>query len=114
MQSTSDLSNISTGEHCLTFVFFPDSCLPTGEVWSPQFPSVLTEAESDRHEFVGCSLLFIVDQQRATVRLIDFAKTKRLPDGIVIDHESLWEPGSFGFSYRFTRGAGLDVASGNW
>lgn len=46
------------------------------------------------HQFVGCSLLFVVDQSRAAVRLIDFAKTKVLPEGVVLDHERPWELGN--------------------
>merc|ERR1712056_165529 len=46
------------------------------------------------HEFVGASLLFIVDETNARVRMIDFAKTKLLPDGITINHTSKWEEGN--------------------
>eukprot|EP00427_Karlodinium_veneficum_P033371 CAMPEP_0169185002 /NCGR_PEP_ID=MMETSP1016-20121227/1541_1 /TAXON_ID=342587 /ORGANISM="Karlodinium micrum, Strain CCMP2283" /LENGTH=459 /DNA_ID=CAMNT_0009260631 /DNA_START=19 /DNA_END=1395 /DNA_ORIENTATION=+ len=48
------------------------------------------------HEFIGASLLFIMDALtlRAGIFLIDFAKTLALPEGISIDHQRRWEPGT--------------------
>eukprot|EP00419_Tripos_fusus_P000439 CAMPEP_0172675506 /NCGR_PEP_ID=MMETSP1074-20121228/13295_1 /TAXON_ID=2916 /ORGANISM="Ceratium fusus, Strain PA161109" /LENGTH=437 /DNA_ID=CAMNT_0013492961 /DNA_START=18 /DNA_END=1329 /DNA_ORIENTATION=+ len=46
------------------------------------------------HECIGTSVLFVVDKETAHVHLIDFAKTEPLPDGIQIDHRSVWTPGN--------------------
>lgn len=46
------------------------------------------------HEFVGTSLLFVVDVNQAAVHLIDFAKTTPLPPGVTVDHRSPWECGN--------------------
>lgn len=46
------------------------------------------------HEIIGASVLFIVSQDKAKVRLIDFAKTCKLPDGVTIDHQSPWVLGN--------------------
>lgn len=46
------------------------------------------------HEVIGSSLLFIHDDNNTSVWLIDFAKTKSLPDNINITHSSKWEIGN--------------------
>lgn len=46
------------------------------------------------HEFVGSSLLFVVDDNQARVHLIDLAKTESLPEGVRISHRSTWEMGN--------------------
>jgi len=46
------------------------------------------------HEFVGASLLFVVDTNLARVHLIDLAKTELVPDGCTLDHRSQWEMGN--------------------
>merc|ERR1712176_766854 len=46
------------------------------------------------HEIIGASLLFVMDENQAIVRFIDFAKTKTLPEAIAIDHRSPWELGN--------------------
>eukprot|EP00440_Ansanella_granifera_P042680 gb/GFBE01046274.1/.p1 GENE.gb/GFBE01046274.1/~~gb/GFBE01046274.1/.p1 ORF type:complete len:431 (+),score=107.31 gb/GFBE01046274.1/:1-1293(+) len=59
--------------------------------------SVLEESEFvQTHSIVGASLLFAVDAHGPTARvfMIDFAKSKTLPDGITIDHRKDWVPGN--------------------
>jgi len=46
------------------------------------------------YEFVGASLLFVVDHKQAKVALIDFAKTEPLPEGCVISHRGEWQMGN--------------------
>lgn len=46
------------------------------------------------HEFVGASLLFVVDHHLAKVYLIDLAKTALLPEGQTLDHRSAWVMGN--------------------
>lgn len=46
------------------------------------------------HELIGSSLLFVHDSNKASVWMIDFAKTQPLPDGIKIDHKSPWVVGN--------------------
>jgi len=44
-----------------------------------------------RCEVIGCSLLFVADcDGRCGITMIDFAKTKSVPEGINIDHRSPW------------------------
>lgn len=47
-------------------------------------------------EFVGVSLLHVAEASppRATVKMIDFAKTSKLPSGIAVDHMRRWEMGN--------------------
>lgn len=46
------------------------------------------------HEVIGSSLLFVHDTNNANVWLIDFAKTLVLPNGLKIDHSSIWVVGN--------------------
>lgn len=46
------------------------------------------------NEFVGSSLLFVVDAHQARVHLIDLAKTEPLPEGVMITHRSSWKMGN--------------------
>lgn len=48
------------------------------------------------HSLVGASLLFVADAHgpKGDVFLIDFAKTKKVPDGITVDHLSPWREGN--------------------
>ncbi|CAH2266607.1 jg19811 [Pararge aegeria aegeria] len=43
------------------------------------------------HELIGSSLLFVHDKRKASIWMIDFAKTVPVPDGINIDHNSVWK-----------------------
>ena len=45
-------------------------------------------------QLIGSSLLFIHDQNKANIWMIDFAKTHPLPAGIQIDHRSPWRVGN--------------------
>ncbi|XP_054154333.1 uncharacterized protein LOC128952898 [Oppia nitens] len=46
------------------------------------------------HEIIGSSLLFVHDDHKADIWLIDFAKTYPLPNGIQITHQSEWQVGN--------------------
>lgn len=46
------------------------------------------------HELIGCSLLFVHSDTEANIWLIDFAKTRPLPDSIRITHWKKWELGN--------------------
>eukprot|EP00746_Dinoflagellata_sp_MGD_P090672 gnl/MRDRNA2_/MRDRNA2_35828_c0_seq1.p1 gnl/MRDRNA2_/MRDRNA2_35828_c0~~gnl/MRDRNA2_/MRDRNA2_35828_c0_seq1.p1 ORF type:complete len:453 (+),score=69.84 gnl/MRDRNA2_/MRDRNA2_35828_c0_seq1:164-1522(+) len=52
------------------------------------------------HSFVGCSLLIVVEScigkapPKACVRIIDLAKTSKVPDEVKIDHMRDWAPGN--------------------
>ena len=52
-----------------------------------------------RHEVVGSSLLFVYDDKRCGLWLIDFGKTQPLPDGVTGTHERHWEEGSHADGY---------------
>ncbi|KAL3268539.1 hypothetical protein HHI36_007648 [Cryptolaemus montrouzieri] len=45
-------------------------------------------------EVVGSSMFIIYDDYRIGVWLIDFAKTNKLPDGLTVDHRSVWKQGN--------------------
>jgi len=49
-----------------------------------------------KHEFVGTSLLIVVDrcQSKTRVAMIDFAKTAFVPEGLSIDHRAPWKLGN--------------------
>uniref|UniRef100_A0AAG5CPK4 Kinase n=1 Tax=Anopheles atroparvus TaxID=41427 RepID=A0AAG5CPK4_ANOAO len=46
------------------------------------------------HEVIGSSLLFVHDRHKASVWLIDFAKTVILPENVTITHDSKWKVGN--------------------
>lgn len=48
----------------------------------------------DSHEIVGSSVFIVYDKERVGAWLIDFAKTRKLPDGIRVDHRKPWVPGN--------------------
>lgn len=43
---------------------------------------------------IGSSLLFVHDDQKASIWMIDFGKTRPLPDGIKLTHEDKWIEGN--------------------
>lgn len=57
------------------------------------------------HEIVGSSIFIIYDDERAGAWLIDFAKTRIVPEGIQVDHRAQWEQGNHeeGFLYGLDR-----------
>lgn len=46
------------------------------------------------HELIGTSLFFVHDSTFACIWMIDFAKTRKLPHGVKIDHVSQWVEGN--------------------
>lgn len=56
------------------------------------------------HEVVGSSILIIYDDSRVGAWMIDFAKTRPLPEGITINHRSPWAQGNHEEGFLF----GLD------
>ncbi|OWR41207.1 hypothetical protein KGM_208514 [Danaus plexippus plexippus] len=46
------------------------------------------------HELIGSSLLFVHDKRKASIWMIDFAKTVPVPEDITIDHDSAWKVGN--------------------
>ncbi|KAG4071908.1 hypothetical protein HA402_006069 [Bradysia odoriphaga] len=46
------------------------------------------------HEVVGSSVFIVFDEERVGAWLIDFAKARRLPTGIKVDHRRHWVPGN--------------------
>lgn len=46
------------------------------------------------HELIGSSLLFVHDKRKASVWMIDFAKTVPVSDNVNIDHNSAWKVGN--------------------
>lgn len=56
------------------------------------------------HEIVGSSIFIIYDDERAGAWLIDFAKTRPVPEGAEITHRTPWEQGNHEEGFLF----GLD------
>ncbi|XP_053625807.1 inositol-trisphosphate 3-kinase homolog isoform X3 [Plodia interpunctella] len=57
------------------------------------------------HEIVGSSIFIIYDDERVGAWLIDFAKTRKVPDGTEVNHRSAWQQGNHeeGFLYGLDR-----------
>ncbi|XP_038215908.1 inositol-trisphosphate 3-kinase homolog isoform X2 [Zerene cesonia] len=57
------------------------------------------------HEIVGSSIFIIYDNERVGAWLIDFAKTRRVPEGLKVTHREPWEQGNHeeGFLYGLDR-----------
>ncbi|KAI5637940.1 inositol polyphosphate kinase domain-containing protein [Phthorimaea operculella] len=57
------------------------------------------------HEIVGSSIFIIYDEERVGAWLIDFAKTRRVPEGAEVNHRSSWKQGNHeeGFLYGLDR-----------
>nr|XP_034840613.1 inositol-trisphosphate 3-kinase homolog isoform X2 [Maniola hyperantus] len=58
-----------------------------------------------KHEIVGSSIFIIYDDERVGAWLIDFGKTRRVPDDIKITHRECWQQGNHeeGFLYGLDR-----------
>lgn len=57
------------------------------------------------HEIVGSSIFIIYDDERVGAWLIDFAKTRSVPQGLQVDHRAEWQQGNHeeGFLYGLDR-----------
>lgn len=53
------------------------------------------------HEMIGSSLFFVHDDNFASIWIIDFGKTRKLPEGVHIDHLSKWVEGNHEDGYMF-------------
>ena len=47
-----------------------------------------------KHEVVGSSILFVHNENKSNIWMIDFGKTVELPEDLGIDHNSAWEVGN--------------------
>lgn len=59
----------------------------------------------ENHEIVGSSIFIIYDDERVGAWLIDFAKTRRVPEGARVNHRASWAQGNHeeGFLYGLDR-----------
>ena len=65
------------------------------EVWNRRKLLTLFSLQSFLFsKMIGSSLLFIHDNNRATIGIIDFGKTRMLPKHIQINHTSQWVDGN--------------------
>ncbi|XP_037910307.1 inositol-trisphosphate 3-kinase homolog isoform X2 [Hermetia illucens] len=57
--------------------------------------SLMEKSEFFRtHEIVGSSIFIVYDEEKIGAWLIDFAKARRLPEGVSITHRKPWIPGN--------------------
>ncbi|XP_035895128.1 uncharacterized protein LOC118504586 isoform X1 [Anopheles stephensi] len=63
------------------------------------------------HEVIGSSLLFVHDRHKASVWLIDFAKTVALPETVAITHDSKWKVGNHEDGYLIGINNLIDIFS---
>lgn len=57
--------------------------------------SIMDESEFFKtREIIGSSLFIIYDDHKEGVWLIDFAKTNKVPEGLLLDHRSPWRQGN--------------------
>ncbi|EAL42027.4 AGAP002194-PA [Anopheles gambiae str. PEST] len=63
------------------------------------------------HEVIGSSLLFVHDRHKASVWLIDFAKTVALPESVAITHDSKWKVGNHEDGYLIGINNLIDIFS---
>ena len=47
-----------------------------------------------KHEVIGSSILFVHNENKSDIWMIDFGKTVEVPDNLEIDHNTAWEVGN--------------------
>lgn len=47
-----------------------------------------------QHEVIGSSVFIVYDDEKIGAWLIDFAKCRKLPVGVTVDHRTEWQPGN--------------------
>lgn len=57
-----------------------------------------------KHEVIGSSILIVFDDEKAGIWIIDFAKTRPLPEDVTVTHRDPWEMGNHEEGFLF----GLD------
>jgi 1D-myo-inositol-triphosphate 3-kinase len=60
----------------------------------------------------GSSLLFVHDNKKASIWMIDFGKTRRLPESIKITHRDNWKEGNHEDGYLTGIESLIDIFKG--
>ena len=58
---------------------------------------------------IGSSLLFVHDDRKASIWMIDFGKTRPLPEGVKLRHDVKWEEGNYEDGYLIGINSLIDI-----
>ena len=97
--SSKDFKTTSTKEQVIQcFSNFLDGYPHALELYQNRLQNIRHSLEDSPffkcHELIGSSLLFVHDEKKANIWLIDFGKTESVPDNLEIDPKSAWEVGN--------------------
>jgi len=95
-RSTKDFKTVSTREEIIEhFAHFLKDHPQAGNAYLTRLlelkEALKTSEFFSNHEVIGSSILFVHNERKANIWMIDFGKTVEVPDDLKINHESAWE-----------------------